>query len=482
MQLLMLGGLVLAVLLWVATTLFRWQPTETLRYVLPLAFYGLATAAFVWRRVGKGAYSVFHIPVFSSLTNFLRFGLATLAVYADPSLLRPFFHGDYTPIRVALLYFFGGALAYWAGCSVVPAKEGGFSRRDPSCSDPSTDVEGKVSLTILGLVYLFAFGVRLYEVHSTGMARDIEAFGEQNQNVAAIQVYEVVGTVGTWCFIALAIERLARPANLFLQGAFWVAFAIECFFGLITGMKSEVLMPFFLTAMISALISKKVNKNWFIVPPLLLIAIYPLSNAFRTIHGGRGFSAIQKWEKAAEYSAGKSQDASEWLASGWDSAVQRMALLPEMASAMNLGDRADWLKGDERWWMVPFYPFVPRFIWRSKPILLKCQRFSIAAGSTATNSEAITIPGDLYLEFGLPGLLIGMFLLGMLGQGLTNMVTGALRKQSLLIYTGVFWSVIFLESDAFSFATGLAKVLFMLWVFTKVIYVPKGSIRLSPHR
>src|SRR5437016_12346967 len=94
LHLLMLGALALAALLWAANVVLDVQPTQTVSYLLPLGFYGLATAVFVWRRLAKGGYSVFHIPVFCSLTNFLRFGLITLAIYADPSLLHPFFHGN----------------------------------------------------------------------------------------------------------------------------------------------------------------------------------------------------------------------------------------------------------------------------------------------------------------------------------------------------------------------------------------------------
>jgi len=93
---------------------------------------------------------------------------------------------------------------------------------------------------------------------------------------------------------------------------------------------------------------------------------------------------------------------------------------------------------------------------------------------------AITIPGDLYLEFGFPGLVIGMFLSGMLGQWLTNMIGGPLRKESLVVYTGVFWSVVFLESGVFDSVAGLIRGLALLLVFVKVIYVPRHRIQISP--
>src|SRR5437588_425771 len=171
LHLLMLGALALAALLWAANVVLDMQPTQTVSYLLPLGFYGLATAVFVWRRLAKGGYSVFHIPVFCSLANFLRFGLITLAIYADPSLLNPFFHGDYQPIRVALLYFICGMLAYWAGCSIVPVKREEFLRRDPPSGGPSASVEGKPNLSLLWLVYLLVLSVRVYEVFATGGAR-----------------------------------------------------------------------------------------------------------------------------------------------------------------------------------------------------------------------------------------------------------------------------------------------------------------------
>src|SRR5437879_5060743 len=159
LHLLMLGALALAALLWAASVVLDMQPTQTVSYLLLLGFYGLTTTVFVWRRLAKGVYSVFHIPVLCSLSNFLRFGLITLPIYADPSLLNPFFHGDYQPIYVALLYFISGMLAYWAGCSIVPVKGEKLGRQDRCHGEPSGNVEGRANLTVLWLVYLLTLGV-----------------------------------------------------------------------------------------------------------------------------------------------------------------------------------------------------------------------------------------------------------------------------------------------------------------------------------
>src|SRR5207302_1107519 len=148
-------------------------------------------------------------------------------------------------------------------------------RQDRCHGEPSSDVLGGTNLPVLWLVYVLALGVRAYEVYTTGMNRSLAAFGARNENVAEIQFFGIVDTVGTWCFIVFTIERFSHPTERFLRGLFRVAFVVECFFGLVTGMKSALLMPFVFVALIPCLIYKKLNKRSLFAPFLLLVAIYP---------------------------------------------------------------------------------------------------------------------------------------------------------------------------------------------------------------
>ena len=74
LHLLMLGGLTLGALLWAASIVFNMQPTQTVSYLLPLGFYGLATTVFVWRRLAKGAHSVFTFRSFAAWLTFSGLG------------------------------------------------------------------------------------------------------------------------------------------------------------------------------------------------------------------------------------------------------------------------------------------------------------------------------------------------------------------------------------------------------------------------
>jgi hypothetical protein len=95
------------------------------------------------------------------------------------------------------------------------------------------------------------------------------------------------------------------------------------------------------------------------------------------------------------------------------------------------------------------YAFIPRFLWPEKPLIAKGAWFALEIGQAYTrrdgsisNSVAMTIPGELYLNFGWPGVLVGCLLYGML--------------------LGVFWTRTGFWEDPDN-AFGSAFGFFLLW-------------------
>lgn len=67
------------------------------------------------------------------------------------------------------------------------------------------------------------------------------------------------------------------------------------------------------------------------------------------------------------------------------------------------------------------YALIPRFIWKDKPIIAQGVWFALEIGQAyvhadgrANNSVNMTSAGELYLNFGLIGVVVGMFLIGLL--------------------------------------------------------------------
>jgi hypothetical protein len=227
------------------------------------------------------------------------------------------------------------------------------------------------------------------------------------------------------------------------------------------------------------LFEKRFRKGWVAVVLLGIVALYPLSNNFRRMvnRHGAGLSSATALAstglKALAETRMSQSTASGWVQDGWSMTVRRLDLLPNVGLVLWLGPRTSALQGKERWWMVPYYPFIPRFVWRSKPILDIGSRFSVATGSISKSSMAITYPGDLYATWGMPGIVLGMFLLGIVSQLLANTVTGSLDKRHLFVYAAMFLGVADMEIDYFSFWTSLIKSLAILTAIALVIYGPR---------
>jgi hypothetical protein len=299
----------------------------------------------------------------------------------------------------------------------------------------------------------------------------------------------VLGTVaslgGVAALVLVTIEKHFHPSDAPCLLLFWVILFSEVVWGLASGMKGLALQPFIIVAMISSLVGRRFRKGWAAVVLLGLLALYPIANNYRRLvrdEGGLASpAAVATTGLEAIHQTGAAESgASDWARSGWRMSVKRMDMLTSVGLVLWLGPRASLLQGKESWWMIPYYPFIPRFLWPSKPILEKGRRFSVAAGSTQDSSMAVTYPGDLYALYGLPGVVLGMLLLGIVIQALTNTITGTLDKRRLFVYAAMFMFVNELETDSFSYLTSLIKTFVIVSLVALVIYGPRRRREEAP--
>lgn len=475
-HLLVLLVVAVAALAWGAALILGEKGTPLEEYLLLLGLLGLASAVFIFSRIRENHIGVFYFPVFLTILVFVRFGVAPVVNFVEPKSLSPDFVGDYGFLITALAYVTAGMLAFWAGCSLALRKsETGApeAARKPAGQGPA---EGSI-LVWAAAIYAAVFAAKLYLLHSH-LFSYVGSWQAYNANLSQLQVLSTVASLGGGAALTLVtIERYFHPADMAARKLFWAIFLMECAWGVASGMKADALQPLVIVAMVSSLIERKFKKGWVAVALLGLIAIYPFTNNYRhVVLKEGGLSSVAGVASAATKALTETQQdqrgASGWVQNGWTLSVKRVDMLTSFGLVLWLGKKVDALRGEERWWMVPYYPFIPRFMWHSKPVLDKGRRFSVAIGSTDTSSMAITYPGDLFANYGLPGVLAGMFLLGVVVQALTNTITGVPDKRRLFIYAAMFISVSHLETDSFSYLTSLIKNLVMLSIIAFVIYGP----------
>lgn len=118
------------------------------------------------------------------------------------------------------------------------------------------------------------------------------------------------------------------------------------------------------------------------------------------------------------------------------------------------------------------YAFIPRFIWREKPEIAKGAWFALRIGQAnltrdgrIMNSINMTIPGELYLNFGWMGVLIGCLLFGAM-MALLWSRTGFWERPHDVLGTAfgfyLLWLGAFLGADLQILVTLIALYLLLL--------------------
>jgi hypothetical protein len=251
--------------------------------------------------------------------------------------------------------------------------------------------------------------------------------------------------------------------------------------------KRPLLNNLLAVALVSSFAKRQLRIRWFVLPLLGLIAIYPLINSYRTIVRSRVSDSVTSMSTASEAMQGAAGQAarqggtaSGWVARGWSSAMNRLDMTQEVALLLAYQDRAYMLQGDWRLWMIPFYPFVPRFIWPGKPVQDIGGRFTRLLGGNETTCSSPTIPGDLYvLHGGIPAVLLGMFLVGLAAQWLTNPIKRCPSKRNLFIYGCMFFAVANWENDFFAYSTGTIRSFVIVQILASILYGPARGARRS---
>lgn len=471
----------LGALIWGSILITGRQETSLQVYLLLLGPFGATSAAFIFFRVHRNRVALFDVPVFITMLVFIRFGLIPLYSFANPEALNGVFLGQYNLLVRALLFVSLGMLAFWMGAVCFCLKKrGDLEFADSSAHDQTGRPHDSILPMAAGL-YCAVFATKLYLLHAhlLNYAMSWKAY---HSKLASLQVLGVIASLGSCALIVFAIERYSDPSDRKRKMLFILVFVSECTWGLIGGDKRYVLQNFLLVAIVCSIIQRKIHKGWLLVPFLGLVLFYPLSNTYRSLlrHNGGAASvtaATNLGYEAFSKAMKKQRGVNGWVHSGWRATMSRLDLLQSVGLVLSLGSRVKFLQGKERWWMIPYYQFIPRFIWSSKPILNKGARFSVALGYGDHTSTAITYPGDLYATYGLPGILAGMFLLGVVGQLLTNLIAGTTNKRRLFVYAAIFLIFTDMELDAFDFWSTFIKMCVIFSTVAFFVYRTRQPLR-----
>jgi hypothetical protein len=451
--------------------------------IIIVALFAAASLAFVSSQGQFSGRRLLELPCFLTIAFLIEFGLVPAARHlgADP-YFASYPTIDNTTLVRGLIYVIVGMIGFWAGCACLLHKKERRERpllvEEDKLNSPS---RGRV-LVFGFILFAIGFAAKLYML-SHHIYYYIGSLDTYYSNLASAQIVGFLAPFGGLALIIAAIERFSGPFDPKVNVYFWSVFVSECVWGLISGMKGQLLQNFLLVGVVVSFLRPQISRRWVIGFVVGLVLIYPLFDQYRSlVRGpssvviGSAGQALRTQKLALLQAAERTDGSSGWVEAGLQSTLDRLDMLESVSTIVSFKSETSRLRGDERLWMIPFYPFVPRFIWKSKPILDKGLRFSEVLGYGNETSTSVTYPGDLYLALGVPGIVIGMFMLGLLARRVTNVVTCSFSRRGLFFYAALFLACTNIENDAFSFWAGFIRALVTISAIAWVIYSPPGRL------
>ena len=153
------------------------------------------------------------------------------------------------------------------------------------------------------------------------------------------------------------------------------------------------------------------SRNWWpIAVGVALFVVY--FGAYGAIRGHTG-AGFQRLEAVQQYHAelqGTPDLANQTM-------LSRLTTINQLSQIGLLVDEEGFLKGQTLAYLA--YAFIPRFLWPQKPAIAKGAWFALHIGlayvrpdGRISNAINMTVPGELYLNYGWDGVFVGLTLLG----------------------------------------------------------------------
>jgi hypothetical protein len=245
-----------------------------------------------------------------------------------------------------------------------------------------------------------------------------------------------------------AISRLgaARKSRRMIVVALGLSMAVAVHAALFAYLRSDILLPIF--ALLCGLIVG--SRSLAILRRRILIPVYCVIGLFAVNFAALGRIRSTTSEGESRVEALRAASTSAVMDSTDDSGglLIRLSTLNQLSQVGLLANEGGFLHGQTLEYLG--FAFVPRFLWRGKPKIAKGSWFAYRIGQALirpdgsfTNSINMTVPGELFLNFGWGGVLIGSYFFGVL--------------LSLFWSTAMFWTA---DNNPLGTAFGF----YLLWI------------------
>lgn len=349
-----------------------------------------------------------------------------------------------------------GAISMWAGfhsglgrhlfqfmtTSIIPVKK--YFRK--SFEIRFNLVLSFIILSILSRILAIYLGIFGY-AQDPDIIKDLSAFDLP---------LNILGELGKFCLLIVSLAYFSSPENKKYKIIFLMILVVELFFGILSGMKIGLMMPFVILLFTNYLINKKLKKTYFFYFLIATALAYAIIEPFRVLRWyDPNFKStpgyiLSTFTEAYSLSQKIGLGQAEFAENVFLAAFMRTNYVIEIAKAKEYEDNVG-LKDDDpdfkfNLFASPLIALVPRALWPDKPIQSLGNWFTRKVwGWDIESSTAMTPFGFLYFAGGIPFIIFFLFIVGIMQESLVKFMK--LGSGGAIIFIGLLTSVVVIDSN-----------------------------------
>lgn len=271
-----------------------------------------------------------------------------------------------------------------------------------------------------------ATGARLLQIQLGVFGYSATSYVHLIEAGAYTQYLALGSAVGKGALILSALQYYSDQRNLSARNWLYVLLALEVGWGVLSGFKSAMAMPFVIVLSCQYLASGRTDKRWFMYIVVSLVAAYAVIEPFRAVRNSdSSFTGTSISQIASTMAGARDVDL--------ESSRDEVSKLLSYASRSNLtrigsfgvefADTNHLYEDDplflENILLAPLHAWIPRFIWASKPLgNIGLWYNQVVMGMSHFSSTAMGPVTYLYFGGGGIAVFLGFFFMGCVQRAL----------------------------------------------------------------
>lgn len=307
----------------------------------------------------------------------------------------------------------------------------------------------------MGIIYLifgFSIAARLYAI-DLGIYGYAQTKEQLTASLGIAYILLSLTELTKLCLLIVSLGYFRNHKNFNYKFAFFLILTVEIGFGILSGMKSAVIMPFVLSFITYYLVNNKIHKGFIVSIVIFITIAYVVIEPFRMIRmkdlNFQSSPAYITDTMIDAYFLNKNTKVGYGSENILERIISRNAYLLNVSKSIQFSDERGLGENDpdffEKIYTIPLQTFIPRLIWESKPVEDQAGWFSVNLwGSTSTSAVAMTPIGFLYFAGGFTFIILGFFLIGILQKTLWQFYLAG--GGQLLIFLALLSTVVLIDS------------------------------------